>query len=138
MGPIEPAPAQLVSCSHSQRAAEKNMRHVHGLEIPAVDISELRDSTYEGSYSYLCMPYRVAVTVEGKRIKEIAVTKNGRRKWAKMAEGVVPRVVEAQNTNVDAVSGATTTSKALLMAIHDALTPDQRKDDEEGSAGNAQ
>jgi len=40
---------------------------------------------------------------------------------------VIPRVLEAQNTNVDAVSGATTSSKALLMAIYNALTPDNTK-----------
>ncbi|MFP4415788.1 MAG: FMN-binding protein [Chitinivibrionales bacterium] len=98
------------------KAAEKNMRHVHGLEIPSVDISQLKDSTYKGSYSYIGMSHRVAVTVEEQKIKEILVIKNGKRKWAKMAEGVIPRVIEAQNTDVDAVSGATTSSKALLMA----------------------
>lgn len=107
------------------KAAEKNMKHVHGLEIPSVDISSLKDSVYNGSYSYLCMPYRVAVTVEEKQIKKIEITKNYKRKWAKMAEGVIPRVLEAQNTNVDAVSGATTSSKALLMAIYNALEPNQ-------------
>ena len=51
---------------------------------------------------------------------------NGKRTWAKMAEGVIPRVIEAQNTNVDAVSGATISSKALLMAIYNALTPNNK------------
>jgi uncharacterized protein with FMN-binding domain len=105
------------------KAAEKNMKHVHSLEIPPVDIQHLKDSVYNGSYSYLCMPYRVAVTIEKKQIKKIEVTKNYKRKWSKMAEKVIPRVLEAQNTNVDAVSGATTTSKALLMAIYNALEP---------------
>ena len=105
------------------KASEKKLKHVHGLEIPSVDISNLKDSVYNGSYSYLCMPYRVAVTIEEKQIKKIEVTKNYKRKWAIMALGVIPRVLEAQNTNVDAVSGATTTSKALLMAIYNALEP---------------
>jgi uncharacterized protein with FMN-binding domain len=110
------------------KAAEKNMKHVHGLEIPSVDISDLNDSVYNGSYSYLFMPYRVAVAIEEKQIKKIEVTKNYKRKWAKMAEGVIPRVLEAQNTNVDAVSGATTTSKALLMAIYNALEPNHDRE----------
>jgi uncharacterized protein with FMN-binding domain len=104
-------------------AAAHNMRHVHGLTIPSVEFSHLRDSTYHGSYSYLFIPYRVAVTIQGGRIADIAVTKNRTQKHARMAEGVVPRVLQAQNTAVDAVAGATTTSKALLMAVCDALTP---------------
>ena len=110
------------------KAAEINMKHVHGLEIPSVDISNLKDSVYNGSYSYLCMPYRVAVTIEENQINKIEVTKNYKRKWAKMAEGVIPKVLEAQNTNVDAVSGATTTSKALLMAIYKVLEPNHDRD----------
>lgn len=105
------------------KAAEKNMKHVHGLEIPPVDLTNLKDSTYEGEYSYLKIPYRVAVTVERRTITNIDIVKNRKQKHAKMAEGIVPRVLEAQNTDVEAVTGATTTSKALLMAIYNALTP---------------
>ena len=107
---------------------EKNLIRVHELKIPPVDLSSLNDSTYNGSFSYFFnMPYRVAVTVENHRIRKIETTKKYRRKWFTMAEGVLPRVIEAQNTVVDAVSGATTTSKALLMAIHNALVPEEEK-----------
>jgi uncharacterized protein with FMN-binding domain len=67
--------------------------------------------------------FKVAVTVKEHRIAEIKIIKNRKDKCARMAEGVVPRVLEAQKTDVDAVSGATTTSKALLMAIYNAIAP---------------
>jgi uncharacterized protein with FMN-binding domain len=87
----------------------------------------LKDSVYNGSFSYIGMPHRVAVTVKKQHIKQIEITEKYHRKWFKMAEGVLPRVIEAQNTSVNAVSGATTSSKALLMAIHNALVPKEKK-----------
>jgi uncharacterized protein with FMN-binding domain len=105
------------------KGTEVHLRHVHGLTIPSADVSQLPDSTYCGSYAYFFYRYKVAVTVKDSRISEIKILKNRKSKYAKMAEGVIPRVIEAQNTAVDAVSGATTTSKALLMAVYDALTP---------------
>lgn len=109
------------------KASEKNMRHVHGMEIPSVDLSTLKDSVYTGSFSYIGMSHQVAVTVKNQQIRHIEITKRYRRKWFKMSEGVVSRVIEAQNTTVDAVSGATTSSKALLMAIHNALVSKEKR-----------
>ncbi len=41
--------------------------------------------------------------------------------YARFAEQVLPRVVRAQSLQVDAVSGATTTSVAILKATEDAV-----------------
>jgi uncharacterized protein with FMN-binding domain len=38
-----------------------------------------------------------------------------------MAEGVVKSILDQQKNDVDVVSGATTTSKALLKAVENAL-----------------
>ncbi len=109
------------------KASEKNMKEVHGMIIPSVDITQLKDSVYNGSFSYVGMPHRVAVTVKDHKIQQIEITKKYKRQWFKMAEGVIPRVIESQNTTVDAVCGATTSSKALLMAIHNALVPEEKR-----------
>jgi uncharacterized protein with FMN-binding domain len=93
------------------KASEKNMKHVHGMTIPSVDLSALKDSLYTGSFSYMGMPHRVNVTVINHQIKQIEITKKYHRKWFKMAENVIPRVIEANNTSVDAIAGATTSSK---------------------------
>jgi uncharacterized protein with FMN-binding domain len=109
------------------KASEKNMKEVHGMVVPSVDITNLKDSVYNGTFSYIGMPHRVAVTVKNHTIQEIEITKKYKRQWFKMAEGVIPRVIESQNTTVDAVCGATTSSKALLMAIHNALAPEEKR-----------
>ena len=49
------------------------------------------------------------------------MVKNRDTRHARMAQGVVKSVLDQQKNDVDAVSGATTTSKALLKAIEKAL-----------------
>ncbi|MBN1603704.1 MAG: FMN-binding protein [Chitinispirillaceae bacterium] len=78
-------------------------------------------------FQYNAKDQESVVTVKNQQIRHIEITKRYRRKWFKMSEGVVSRVIEAQNTTVDAVSGATTSSKALLMAIHNALVSKEKR-----------
>jgi uncharacterized protein with FMN-binding domain len=59
--------------------------------------------------------------VKSRRIETITVIKNRETHYARKAEGVITRVLEAQSPDVDAVTGATTTSKALLKAIENSL-----------------
>ena len=56
----------------------------------------------------------------------VVVVKNRATTHAETAEGVAQRVLEQQKNDVDVVSGATTTSKALLRAIENALTKGRR------------
>lgn len=65
------------------------------------------------------------MTVANHQIKDIAIIENRTTKHAKMAEGVVKRILERQKNDVDAISGATTTSKALLKATENALAKGQ-------------
>ena len=62
------------------------------------------------------------VIVRDHRIEGINVLENGTSEYAKKAEGVIGRVIELNKANVDVVSGATTTSKALLKAVEAALS----------------
>jgi uncharacterized protein with FMN-binding domain len=94
---------------------------VRGMPIASVDLSTARDGTYRGSYSYGSFTYVVQTTVKSRHIETITVIKNRNTLYARKAEGVIPRVLEAQSPDVDAVTGATTTSKALLKAIENSL-----------------
>jgi uncharacterized protein with FMN-binding domain len=94
---------------------------VRSMPIASVDLSTARDGTYRGSYSYGSFTCVVQTTVKSHRIETITVIKNRSTLYARKAEGVIPRVLEAQSPDVDAVTGATTTSKALLKAIENSL-----------------
>jgi len=98
------------------------VKSVRALAIESVDLSKVPDGTYEGSYAYGSFSYVVSVHVDNGRIVAIDILKNRATNHAIMAEGVVSRVLSEQKTDVDAVTGATTTSKALLKAIENALT----------------
>ncbi len=60
--------------------------------------------------------------VQNHRIEAIKFMKNRQSFYAKLAEGISDKILFAQTLNVDAVTGATTTSKCLQKAIENALT----------------
>lgn len=67
------------------------------------------------------LKYKVKTIVEAHRIVDIKIIQNRDTKHAKSAEGVIPEIIKEQTPNVDAISGATTTSKALMKAVEKSL-----------------
>lgn len=98
------------------------MRRVREMKINDVSIASIPDGTYTGSHTYGGFTYSVRATVQDGRVEKIRVLHNRDTKWAKNAEEVIRRVVAQQKVDVDAISGATTTSKALLKACERALS----------------
>ena len=93
---------------------------VEALRIQDVDLSKVPDGVYVGSQDAVLVAAEVRVTVADGTIRRIEILRheNGR---GKPAEGVLDRVVAAQSLRVDAVSGATSSSKVLLKAVENAL-----------------
>ncbi len=61
------------------------------------------------------------MTVKDHKIAGIKMITNRNTAYAKKAEGVIQKILEKQSPNVDTVSGASTTSKAILKAVENAL-----------------
>lgn len=91
------------------------------IEIQDTDISALKDGTYYGEATIGGFTYKVEAVLREQRIVDLKIVANRKSAYARFAEGVIPRVLEAQNANVDTITGATTTSKALLKAVENAL-----------------
>ncbi len=91
------------------------------MPINHVDLAMVKDGSYPGSFAYGGFTYEVMVTVANHGIKNITITKNRNTSHAQAAEAVMGRILEQQKNDVDVVSGATTTSKALLKAVANAL-----------------
>ena len=102
--------------------ASREMMRVRQMEIQNVDINHLDDGGYIGSFSYGNFEYIVKTIINARKITNVEILQNRDTKHAKMAEGVIPEIVEHQTPNVDVVSGATTTSKALMKAVENSLT----------------
>ena len=100
-------------------AGERNaVRH---LEFQDVDLTQIADGDYRGEFGYGSNMYVVEVKLKDHKIVAIEMVKNRDSKHAKKAEGIIERVIDAQSVQVDVVTGATTTSKAILKAIEYAL-----------------
>lgn len=91
------------------------------MDIQKVDTKNIQDGEYIGSFSYSSFKYMVKTFIKGHRIIEIEILQNKDTKRAKRAEGVIPEIIKKQSPNVDAISGATTTSKALMKAVEKSL-----------------
>ena len=109
----------LFGCSNAE------VRAVRSMPINHIDLLQVKDGDYSGGYAYGGFYYEVEVTVVNHQISGVAIVKNRTTRHAKMAEGVVKRILQLQRNDVDAISGATTTSKALLKATENALAKGQ-------------
>jgi len=99
------------------------IEQIKSMDISYVDPATVPDGEYIGEFPfrkrYL---YRVKVTVKSGRIADIEVLENGtENEYAEKGLGVIPRILREQSPEVDAVSGATVTSKALMKCVEKAL-----------------
>lgn len=105
----------IMACKNNE------LEKVRSMQIGSVDFSTLKYGNYRSDFRYGDFTYAVEVLVSNSQIKAINVLENRNSKYARIAEGVTEKVLRQQRNNVDAVSGATTTSKTLLKAIENAL-----------------
>jgi len=91
------------------------------MDVTDLDFSQLSDGSYRGEHRYMGFTCTVEVTVNDHRISRITVSEGRRDKYVDKAKMVTQRVIDAQSLNVDAVTGATFSSKAILKAVENAL-----------------
>lgn len=90
------------------------------LEIQNIDLTEISDGTYTGSYDCYRWSNKVKVTVMEHRITSIQALKiqDGRESLVKT---LTQKILDQQSVDVDAVSGATASSNGYLKAVEIAL-----------------
>jgi len=87
------------------------------------DMDGKSDGLYRGDYVLSGSPVKVVVdvTVKDKNITAIKIIKHFCSPIGKKAEIIIEEVIKRQSLNIDAVSGATGSSKAILKAVEKAL-----------------
>lgn len=102
---------------------QSEIRHINLRNTPIanVDVSTVADGDYEGESIFGSYTYHVRVTVQNHKITEIKDLAPRDSIYVTYATNVLDRIVKKQTPNVDAVSGATTTSKAFMKAVENAL-----------------
>lgn len=103
------------------KQSEKRLEALSDIPIEAVDLAAIPDGTYKGSYQAFPVAAEVNVTVQEHRMIAIDLVKHSHGQGG-AAEVIPDRVMEAQSLQVDAISGATYSSRVILLAIQDALT----------------
>jgi uncharacterized protein with FMN-binding domain len=97
------------------------LNHYRTIPIADSDLNKIPDGLYTGHADIGGFVYRVKVQVNDHKIDSIDVLQNRSSTYARYAEGVIPRIISGQNANVQGITGATTTSKALMKAVENAL-----------------
>jgi len=82
----------------------------------------LKDGVYEGKYRKGINKAVVKVTITDGRIAEIELVKHTASWIGNKANEIIPqRILEQQSTRVDAVSGATNSSRVIMNAVQMAI-----------------
>lgn len=103
-------------------SAMAKMEETKTLPITTPNYESLPDGTYRGVYDGGLVRAEVAVTVHAKGIQSVELLEHEHGRGAE-AEKIVDSIVEAQSLEVDVISGATVSSKAILKAAENALSP---------------
>ncbi|MCC0661293.1 FMN-binding protein [Clostridioides sp. ZZV14-6154] len=93
---------------------------VKNMTFKKVNISYIADGTYVGECNVNIISAKVEVTVKSGKISSINLLEH-KNERGKTAEKVIDKVLNKQKVDVDAVSGATNSSKVIKKAIENAL-----------------
>jgi uncharacterized protein with FMN-binding domain len=87
------------------------------------DLTQTADGTYRGRYDLSGTPVDVTldVIIQNGEITKIEIVRHFCSPIGKKAEKITDRIIERQSLDVDVVSGATASSKAILKAVENAL-----------------
>ncbi len=91
------------------------------------DLAEINNGIYEGKVQIDDFIYRVSVEIRDHKISNIEIISIEDNEYSKKAREIIDTVIKKQSVNVDAISGATKSSRALLMAIENALLESAHK-----------
>ena len=87
-----------------------------------IEHERLMDGVYEGSYRSLPNSAVVKVTIDEGRIVNVELVKHfASWKGKKVTEVIPRRIVSEQSTRVDAVTGATNSSRVIMNAVQRAV-----------------
>lgn len=102
------------------KSIEEKMGILIETELPDVDLGTVPDGTYEGTCDAVAVKVVVHVTVEDGRIEDIVLVEHRNGQGAS-GEQILETILKEQTMELDTVAGATYSSKAILLAVADAI-----------------
>lgn len=101
-------------------ALGKMVDEVREIPVSLPDLSGVPNGNYVGEYTVGPVYVKVEVAVDRHQITGITILQHDNG-LGSAAEPIVDEVIAAQSLDIDAVSGATVSSKCILKAIEDAI-----------------
>ena len=96
------------------------VNNVNSIMVSNLNMANITDGIYVGKYSITPVYVEVEVSVTEHKITNIKIIEHENGLGGK-AEKIVDDVISRQSLEVDAVSGATVSSKCIIKAIENAL-----------------
>lgn len=114
------------STSELSRTTQKKTKTTTTASAPVVALaaesSSYRDGTYTGTGTGFSGPITVQVIIQDGKIKDITIiSTTDDSPYIDSASALLKKIISAQSTNVDTVSGATYSSVGLIEAVRNAL-----------------
>ena len=100
---------------------DQSLSELSTTEIEDIDLMTIDDGEYVGSYQAFPVSVEVKVTVLNHAMVSIELIKHDEGQ-GESAEVIIDDVLAEQSLEVDIITGATYSSKVILLAIKDALS----------------
>jgi len=100
--------------------ARQMVKHIQSVKIEAVDLSAIGDGVYFGEFGDFLVDVKLNVTVKDHQITKIEMVEQRSGKGYEALE-MIDRILEAQSLKVDMVTGATGSSRSIMIAVQNAL-----------------
>lgn len=89
--------------------------------IDTIDMSQIKDGVYSAQFGKIPVSIDLQVVVKDHKIQKVKVLEQSSGPDHEALE-TIDRIIGAQQCKVDAITGATTSSKVIMVAVYRALT----------------
>lgn len=105
--------------------ARQMVNIIDSVVIEDVDLTQTENGVYVGEFGEFLVDVKLEVTVKDHQITGIEIIEQRAGPGYEALE-TIDRIIEAQSPNVDVVSGATGSSKSIMIAVQKALTGEEQ------------
>jgi uncharacterized protein with FMN-binding domain len=100
--------------------AEEQIAELMETPLETLDLSSIADGTYRGEVQSIPIHVIVDVVILNHEITQVVIVKH-RSGQGEAANAITEAIVTHQSADIDAIAGATYSSKAILIAVMRAL-----------------
>ena len=102
--------------------SDQSLEKYRRMPVKDIGAAGIPDGFYTGESAIGNFTYRVNVEIRSGRITDISEVGGRHSAYVEYAQGIFSKIIQDQTANTDAITGATTTSKAYMKAVEDALS----------------